>query len=228
MRRWMLALWVTTLALWATAANAVPFPTPQTVWTLDAPVAVTSGGNLPNLNATLNPVATDVPDLDDAVCLDSVAPTTCDISNILTQDWMVFTITVTSGSLDEIGVGLVDIPAIAGQMIGYFDDGSGTNPENTSNIDVSTDPVFNFAGLTGTSAILFVAYADGTFPSDPGPILPLPPGTTNFMVSETGDAGNETFSGTVNTTINAVPEPGTAALMLLGLVGLARVGRRSH
>lgn len=224
MRRWMLALCVSTLVLWAGAANAVPFPTPQTVWTLDAPVAV-SGGGLPTLTATLNPVATEVANLDDAVCLDSVSPTTCDIGNILTQDWLIFSISVTAGSLDEIGVGLVQLPPISGQMIGYFDDGSGTNPENTSNIDVSTDPVFHFSGLTGTSAILFVAYADGTFPFTPHPLFMSPDGSTNFMVSETGDAGNVTFTGTVNTTIDVVPEPGTAALMLLGLIGLARVGR---
>lgn len=227
MRRWMLAFWVTmTLVLWASTASAVPFPTPQTVYTLDGSVSITPGGALPTLTGTLDPVGDEVGDLDDAVCLTSVAPVTCDIGNILTQDWLVFTVSITAGSLDELGF---SAPFLDAEMIGYFA-GTGDAP-TAGSLAVADSPNFSFNALSGTSAILFVAFADGTLPNsnflDPPGIPVGPMGQVNFMVSETGNPGNQTFQGIATTTINVIPEPATAMLLAAGLVGLTLVGRRA-
>lgn len=209
------------IGLFAGSARAIPV---QNAYTLDASVNV-SGGALPTLVATIDPIAGPIEFHADAMCLDSTG-VGCDPIDIISQDWLVFTITVTTGSLDEIGLALVDIPTISAEIMGFFDHG-GIEPLGSSNLSVSTDPVFHFSGLTGTSEILFVGFAAGTFPTNPSPI-PLPAGATNFMVSETGDPGNQTFTGFVNTSVSIVPEPTTAALLMLGLAGLSIAARRSN
>lgn len=216
---------VLALLLVGGSASAIP------AYTLDASVPF-SGGNLPNLIGSVDPVATNSVVHADAICLDAVGGV-CNI-DIFTQDWLLFQISVTAGSLDELGVSL---PTLAGLTLGYFS-GTGVAPDANcgvacgSNIDVATDPVFKWetSGLTTTSAVLFVAYPDSSLPHLPfldPPGIPLGPlGQTKFMVSETGDPGNEPVEGISTTSISVIPEPSTAALLALGLAGLTFAGRR--
>ena len=168
------------------------------VWTLDAPVDIVTGGNLPTLDGTIDPAPTLTLEESDAVCLDGL----CDKA---TQDWFIFKVSITAGSLDEISMASL-FDATVG--MGFFQ-GANTDPLAfpASNRSVATDPLWAFTGLTGMSDYLFAAFPDGTFPNFTG--------TAEFMVSEVGDAGNETFSG--GTTPIELPEPSTIALVGIGL-----------
>jgi hypothetical protein len=135
-----------------------------------------------------------------------------------TQDWILFRVTVTSGSLDQVGVGALFASSVGA---GYFNIGGGT-PDNADITTVPTTPVFNFTttALTGTSAPLFVAYPDGLPTAGGGP---FGPGSTQFMVQLGGAA--DAFLGTVTT---VVPEPGTVLLLGAGFLGLGVIGRRQR
>ena len=167
-------------------------------------VNIDPGGNLPTLDGTIDPAPTLTLNEADAICIDG----TCDAA---TQDWFIFQVNITAGSLDEISMASLFSTA---EGMGFFQ-GSDTDPSPfpASNLSVATDPFWAFSGLTGTSDFLFAAYPDGEFPKDFF-------NTAEFMVSETGDAGNETFSGGISP-IEILPEP--SGLLLLG-TGFLAVG----
>lgn len=176
-----------------------------------------------SLTGTVNPftgtlVATDT------ICLDGA----CDLPN---QDWLVFTVTVVTGALNDVGVGALFEGSLG---LGYFvqggpvQDGTGGSDlytgDSTSNPNL---PVFTFVGsggggLTGTSLPLFVTYADGALPTPAGP---FGEGATQFMITEYGGAGIASPIENVTQTIDVVPEPATAFLLSVGFLLLGIVGR---
>jgi hypothetical protein len=175
---------------------------------------------LPNLVGTIDPAPTLTLNEADAVCIDLPFPNNppCDASlDAANQDWFIFKVNITSlVSLDEISMGSLFDSALA---MGFFQ-GANTDPDPhpPSHPGVGTDPLWTFgvlpagAGLTGMSDFLFAAFPAGTFPNFTG--------QADFMVSETGDAGNQTFSGNISA-IQILPEPG--GLLLLG-TGVLAVG----
>lgn len=197
------AFLLSTLSSWA--AWATPFPDPAL--TLNASVAFSITG----ATGTINPYLV-VPDYaTDAICLDGSCTIPNDFSN---QDWIVFTVTVSTGTLDEVGIGALFVNAIG---LGYLANASGTAPTSGDSTTAPSTPSWLFSSLSGTSAPLFVAYADGSLPSSGGP---YGVGATNFMVRLGGTA--ESYMGVVTT---PVPEPGTALLISSALVILGVAGR---
>ena len=144
----------------------------------------------------------------------------CDVES---EDWVVFTLSVTGGAVFDMGVSALG--AGSASSLGYFT-GAGGTPTALS-LAVPTVPVFTFSGLTGSSVVLFVAYADGTLPADPFPPFPFPVGTTNFMITEDGGAGIQTVQAVITQEIDIVPEPSTALLFGVGLL-LFGATTRSH
>ncbi len=220
-RHFLMALAVLGISVLAGSAGAL-----EIGFTVDAPIAFTAGGTSgtvdPYVGGPLNGLA---PGID---CLVGA----CDVT---TQDWMVFTVSVTSGSLNDLGVGALFIPGVA---MGYFldggpiQDGTGLTDTYTGSLAAPNTPTFTFlangggAGLTGTSLVLFVAYADGALPTD-FPVADA--GTTQFMLTEFGAAGIDGPQGTVTTEVDIVPEPSTALLLFGGLLILgARSSRRNR
>ena len=146
----------------------------------------------------------------------------CDLEN---EDWLVFTLSVSAGAVFEVGVSALG--AGNATSLGYFTPTPGSSPTSLS-LANPTVPIFQFlGGLTGTSKVLFVAYADGTLPADPNPPFPFPVGTTNFMIAEDGGAGLQTVQAVITQETEIVPEPSTALLLGLGVVLLGVYRKRS-
>lgn len=121
----------------------------QIGYTLDASVNFSPTG----ASGTVDPFAGFL-DEADAICLAG----TCDLE--APQDWLVVTVTVTSGSVNDVGFGALFANAVG---VGYFTQG-GLPQDGTSGQDTYTGsianpsvPVITFlangggAGLTGTS-----------------------------------------------------------------------------
>ena len=177
-------------------------------------------------------------------CLDGV----CDIKN---QDWVVFRVSVVSGNVSELGLTLLDSFAsgLNSLGMGYFledgpiQDGSGSTASYAGSIGDPDLPLFtflanggggittgsNFGGstLSDTSLALFVAFADGTLPHTPTNFGVFGDGAVSFMVEPFGGAGAGSSQGNFATSLEVIPEPGTALLMGLGLalLGARRKGR---
>ena len=230
MRRVLFCALTVAAALVAGQARALAF---ETAYTIDAPLAITAGGT----TATINPVDPLFVDngLDgfDTVCLAGA----CDI---LSQDWIVFSVSVTgTGSVDGLGAPLLGNPSLAALGMGYFllgnpiQDGSGSADTYNGSLAVATTPAFNFvangggAGLTGTSLVLFVAYADGVMPHvTEAPFNIWGNNVVNFMVTEYGSAAVATNHANFLTTAEVVPEPSTALLVGFGILALGAGARR--
>jgi len=150
--------------------------------------------------------------------LDSVDAICLGACSLASEDLIAFTLSVSAGAVFEIGVSALG--AGNALSLGYFSAPGGA-PTSLS-LAVPTVPLFTFlGGLTGTSRVLFVAYAAGTLPANPNPPFPFPVGHTNFMIAEDGGAGLQTVSAIVT------PEPGTILLLGGGFVLLGAHRRRS-
>jgi hypothetical protein len=128
------------------------------------------------------------------------------------DDVLIFAVTVTAGTLDEVGVGVFP-PATLSSGSGWIA-GSGVDvligPTNTS-----ATRSFNFAGgglsVGQTSDAFFVSYAS------------LGSGSSvNFSVK----SGASALTVSATSGLASVPEPGLAALLLGGLAVLAGGARR--
>jgi hypothetical protein len=150
----------------------------------------------------------------------------------VTQDWLVFTVTVTAGYLDEIGVAR-GAPTVSVAGLGHYSPDPGLAPQSGS-ISPASLARFNYGaggvvvaqnlGGSGdvpeTSDRLFATFALGALPG-PGQTtpFPVPPGTVSFMLSAATDF-------TVTGIAVLVPEPSTLLLLGGGLFGLGLAGRR--
>jgi len=216
--------------LLAATANAAPI---ETAYTLDGQVGpiVYTGGSV-----TLDPVVSGGGDpllsaLNlDIDCLDGV----CDI---LTQDWILFEVTVVSGNVGEVGLTLFDTFAsgLEAEGMGYLlgggpvQDGAGGTDIYTGSVIGDPDlPIFNFEangggaglGVGTTTLVLFVAYGDGLLPQTPTDFGVFGDGAVSFMVEPFGGAGAGSAQGNFTTSIGVIPEPTTGLLMGIGLVML--------
>lgn len=196
----------------AGSANAVPF-------TLSATVNWSVGG----ASGTVDPISTaDFNALAGQSCTD-LAPSVglCPVDQTgATDDVVFFTLTVSSGQIDEFGVSnpfpnTVDAAGI------FTSPGTGLDPGVVQDAGagaiwsggdgISGAGTWNFG--PGTTEILFIAHQSGSL-SDGDDI--------NFMINPDGPIDVQNFLGTITT----IPEPATALLLGLGFFSIAVAGRR--
>jgi hypothetical protein len=204
-----------TLSVLATGAASAA-STPNAVYTLDAPLPFAILGAtgtvtpyLPGIEGALGPLYTT-----DVICLDGGCSDPNDFSN---QDWMVFRVTVLTGSLDQVTIGAL---FEASNGLGYFTSLGGSAPTSGDATTNANSPEWLFSSLTGSSVPLIAVYDAGDLPSAGGG--PFAPGSTNFDLRLGGSA--DQFLGIVTTPI---PEPSTGLLLGLAMLGLARWPRRA-
>jgi hypothetical protein len=185
------------------------------LYTLSAPVAFSGSG----ATGTLNPVASGT---GTTLCLSGTCGT--DVSH----DWLVFTVSVTTGFLDEVGISR-GLPSVSVIGVGTFSSDPDVAPQSGS-ISPATLGRFNYGAASVNAALnldagetsdrLFGAFTLGDLPG-PGQVLPfpVPPGTISFMLSAATD-----FTATGIAVL--VPEPSTLLLLGGGLFGLGLAGRR--
>jgi len=226
MRKSVLSVLGIAVSLWlASSASAALTETVFTLEPADDPLAFTAGAATGQIQAIdLSTAATSL-SAGDSICLSGA----CDIVN---QDWIIFEVAVSAGSIDGVGLGLLSQSALG---MGYFlegspvQDGTGLSDTYTGSLGVPTVPQFTFldnsttAGLTGTSLVLFVAYADNTLPQTP----PIPfnifgEGAVQFMITEWGSSN---VSNPIGNFTEPVPEPGTALLLGMGVLMLGARAR---
>ncbi len=198
---------------WATASAATS--TPNAVYTLDAPVAFSilgASGTVdaydPGTEGVLGPLYAS-----DTICLDGGCGDPNDFSN---QDWILVRVTVTSGSIDEVGLGAL---FEASNGLGYFTSLGGAAPTGGDSTTNPNTPEWSFASLTGSSAPLFVVFDAGDLPTPGGP---FGLGATNFDLRVGGSS--DQVQGHVTTLI---PEPSTGLLLGFSLLGLGHLRRRA-
>lgn len=216
------ALAALVLLLVSTAADANPL---QVGYTIDSTLAF-SAGSASGFIDPVDPlfVNTGLNGFD-AICLGGV----CDV---FAQEWLVFEVRVTGGSVNDVGVAALFTGALG---FGYFlqggpaQDGTGATDTYTGNFGNPNLPTYTFlangggAGLTGTSLPLFVAYADGRHALNNSP---FGAGAVQFMVTEFGGAGIQSVIGNATTPIEVLPEPSTGLLLGAGLTVIGSFARR--
>lgn len=194
------------------------------------PVTYTGG------SATLDPVVSGgIDPLLDATSVDCLAGS-CDVE---AQDWVLFEVSVLSGNVGHVGLSLLDsfVSGLDALGMGYLlgggpvqDGTAGSDAYSGTLVDPDT-PVFSFVangggtGLTGTSLVLFVAYADGTLPQTPSSFGFLGDGAVSFMVEPFGGAGAGSANGSFTSNIDVIPEPTTAVLIGMGFAILGMRGK---
>jgi hypothetical protein len=209
LQRWMRLGWFLLVSLGFGAVSAGAAPIPNAVYTLDDPVAFSIIGASGTVDAYYGPI-----DFNDTICLDGGCGDPNDFSN---QDWMIFTVTVESGTLDQVTVGALFASSIG---VGYLEGTADPEPTGGNATTNPNSPEWLFASLGGTSAPLIAMYSAGALPTLGGG--PFAPGATNFDLRLGG--ASDQFVGSVTT---LVPEPTTALLVGMGLLGLG-LSRRSR
>ena len=200
------------LSIWSSSAWALAY-------TLSSSVAFSGAG----ATGTIDPVTSLS---GTTVCLAGTCGT--DVSH----DWLVFTVTVNTGYLDEIGLAR-GAPLVSVAGLGHYNPDPGLAPQSGS-ISPASLARFNYGApsvntaqnLGGVSDVpetsdrLFVAFTLGDLPG-PGQVIPfpVPPGTVSFMLSAATDF-------TVTGIAVVVPEPSTLLLLDGGLFGFGFAGRR--
>ena len=187
-------------------------------YTISSSIAFSNSG----VSGTINPV-TDLTGT--SICLAGAC------TSSVAQDWLIVSVTLNggSGAVDQIDIAAAGVSAVVGA--GHYSDPSET--PTAGSIPIASIARFSYDN-PNVSALnlqagestdrLFAAFSP--IGSLPGPGIPpvIPAGTASFMLSKAGGAN---FS--VTGSIVLVPEPGTALLMGLGVLGLALAGRRrSH
>jgi hypothetical protein len=186
-------LWLTTiLASFLLAQGAW-----ATAFTLDSALVVTDGTN----SVTINPVS-------NTAGTTTCAGGPCDLSG----DILLFSVTVNSGVIDEIGASFLAFAFLSDA--GAFNDPDAT-PSGISTVG-GTQGIWDFDAPNmnpgDTSDRLFITYAAGTLSTSFG---------ASFMVQPSGGLIFSNSGGLV-----ALPAPGTIALLAGSLVGLAISRRR--
>ena len=124
---------------------------------------------------------------------------------------LVFNVTITSGGIDSIGVGITLLSSTGAGWIGTSADGlvditsvTGTSSTRIFNFGASGEGVNPNVNAGETSNLFFISFATLT-----------PPKTINFMISPSDGSSDVTVSATI------VPEPASVMLLGAGLAGLA-------
>jgi len=147
--------------------------------------------------------------LDIVPVYDDTGSTTCFGGGCTGPDYLIFEISVVSGTFEEIsGAALVATP----QDLGYYD-GVNTAPSGTSTIVGGVGRFdFDSPNLAGTSTRLFISFASLTGTE-----------TVSFSATPVGFVLFNEIGGI----IAPIPEPGTGPLVALGLVAVGMRRRRA-
>jgi len=131
------------------------------------------------------------------------------LAGVAGSDLFIFDVEVTAGDFEELDASLLIATAVG---LGYYSDGE-TAPSTGSLVAGAGQFDYDAPNITGDGNRLFLSFN--------GFLLQ---GSSQFMVQSFGEL---IVSGTGTIVeIPPIPEPGTLALSVLGLVGLAAAGRR--